>query len=113
MKNFILDPREDDSMSSREISVDALTEALAEFLKECLEQSRKPPFQAAAVGFDGNALIVRYSLNGARLEATVLAKHCEHDTLTYPINIAITDGNGATGHILATPRGSHYATAHH
>jgi hypothetical protein len=107
VENFILDPREDDSMSSRELSVDFLIEALTEFLKQWLEQNCKPPFLVAAVGLNDRALIARYSVRGARLEATVLAKHCEDDTFTGPVLIAIIDGNGMTGYCLVRPRGSH------
>jgi hypothetical protein len=94
-------------MSSRQISVDLLIEALPESLKLWLEQNRKPPFLVAAVGLNDRALIARYASRGGRLEATVRAKHCEDDTFTGLVFVVIIDGNGVTGYCLVRPRGSH------
>ena len=87
-------------MASSTLDTEELTETLAEFVKQCLEQNSKPPFLAAAEDRNGSVLLVRYSFRDGKLELTVLAKNCQDDTFTLPVKVIVTDANGAAGRIL-------------
>ncbi len=76
-------------MSMTSSSIEDVTAALAEVLRECLQRGMVPPLVFVAASRNGSVLAIRASADDSKIE--VLVEQFEDDVFPPPINIMVLD----------------------
>lgn len=75
-----------------------VTEFIKSVLETCIKDGMQVPLTIAAVGVNGNVLVIRYvwSDSDEDLHGKVISKHYEDRLFEAPINIIVVDSRGET-----------------